>query len=94
MPGCIHLHGRSPGQILDAVWERPDHELTLHVVHDTVLDLNQQQRTVIGLVYYLEYTGDQAAEHLGIPPGTVKSRAFYAIRALRKALEDRGVLEP
>ncbi|WP_254395502.1 hypothetical protein [Streptomyces sp. AC512_CC834] len=33
----------------------------------------------------------QAAEHLGIPPGTVKSRAFYAVRALRKALEDRGV---
>ena len=27
------------------------------------------------------------------PPGTVKSRAFYAIRALRKALEERGMQE-
>ncbi|MGW2132214.1 sigma-70 family RNA polymerase sigma factor [Streptomyces coelicoflavus] len=82
-----------PAEELDAVWERPDHELTLHVVHNAVLDLNEQQRTVIGLVYYLEYTVDQAAEYLGIPSGTVKSRAFYAIRALRKALEDQGVLD-
>ncbi|MEU5575264.1 hypothetical protein [Streptomyces coeruleorubidus] len=27
-----------------------------------------------------------------IPPGTVKSRAFYAVRALRKALEKQDVL--
>ena len=30
---------------------------------------------------------------LGIPPGTVKSRCFYALRALRDALEERGVTE-
>jgi RNA polymerase sigma-70 factor (ECF subfamily) len=28
---------------------------------------------------------------LGIPPGTVKSRVFYALRALKLALEERGV---
>ncbi|MFF1548117.1 sigma factor-like helix-turn-helix DNA-binding protein [Streptomyces sp. NPDC058291] len=43
-------------------------------------------------MYYLECSVAQAAEHLGIPSGTVKSRAFYAMRALRKALEERGAL--
>ncbi|MYV99155.1 sigma-70 family RNA polymerase sigma factor [Streptomyces sp. SID3343] len=32
----------------------------------------------------------QAAEVLGIPLGTVKSRTYYAIRALRQALEERS----
>jgi RNA polymerase sigma-70 factor (ECF subfamily) len=32
-----------------------------------------------------------AADRLGIPPGTVKSRTHYALRALRLALEERGV---
>ncbi|WP_448321969.1 sigma-70 family RNA polymerase sigma factor [Streptomyces sp. CO7] len=66
--------------------------LTSHVVLDALRDLNEQQRTVIQLMYYLECSVAQAAEHLGVPPGTVKSRAFYAMRALRRALADRGVL--
>lgn len=35
-------------------------------------------------------TVNQAAEYLGIPVGTVKSRVYYALRALRVALR-RGV---
>ncbi|GAA2606729.1 MULTISPECIES: sigma-70 family RNA polymerase sigma factor [Streptomyces] len=77
-----------PTEALEAVWEIPEHTLTLHMVHKAVMDLSEQQRAVIGLMYYLEYTVAQAAEYLGIPPGTVKSRAFYAVRALREALKD------
>jgi hypothetical protein len=43
-------------------------------------------------MYYLECGVAQAAQHLGVPPGTVKSRPFYAVRALRGALEKQGVL--
>ncbi|MEV0254040.1 sigma-70 family RNA polymerase sigma factor [Streptomyces sp. NPDC050732] len=63
-----------------------------HVVSQALEQLNEQQRTVICLMYYLECSVAQAAEHLGIPAGTVKSRAFYAVRALRKALEKQGIL--
>ena len=33
----------------------------------------------------------EAAERLGIPAGTVKSRTHYALRALRLVLEEMGV---
>ncbi|MEU1042201.1 sigma-70 family RNA polymerase sigma factor [Streptomyces sp. NPDC005551] len=81
-----------PGEELDAAWDGTDSTLTSHVVLEALRDLNEQQRTVIQLMYYLECSVAQAAEHLGIPPGTVKSRAFYAMRALRKSLAGRGVL--
>ena len=32
----------------------------------------------------------QAAETLGVPAGTVKSRTHYALRALRLALDEMG----
>jgi RNA polymerase sigma-70 factor (ECF subfamily) len=34
----------------------------------------------------------EAAGRLGIPPGTVKSRTHYALRALRVVLEEAGVI--
>jgi RNA polymerase sigma-70 factor (ECF subfamily) len=33
----------------------------------------------------------EAAAALGVPEGTVKSRAYYALRALKVALAERGV---
>ncbi|WP_328672311.1 sigma-70 family RNA polymerase sigma factor [Streptomyces sp. NBC_00328] len=81
-----------PVEELDAAWDGTDSTLTSHVVLEALRELNEQQRTVIQLMYYLECSVAQAAEYLGIPPGTVKSRAFYAMRALRKALEKRGAL--
>ncbi|MEU5489376.1 sigma-70 family RNA polymerase sigma factor [Streptomyces sp. NPDC020196] len=80
-----------PAEELDASWDSADSTLTSHVVLEAMKDLNEQQRTVIQLMYYLECSVAQVAQHLGIPPGTVKSRAFYAMRALRKALAHRGI---
>lgn len=77
---------------LNASWDATDSTVTSHAVLEALRELKDQQRTVIRLMYSLECSVAQAAEHLGIPPGTVKSRAFYAVRALRKALERQGVL--
>ncbi|CAM5719085.1 RNA polymerase sigma factor OS=Streptomyces alboniger OX=132473 GN=CP975_13345 PE=3 SV=1 [Streptomyces alboniger] len=80
-----------PVEELDASWDTTESTITSQVVLRALRELNEQQRTVIRLMYYVGCSVAQAAEHLGIPPGTVKSRAFYAVRALRKALEKQGV---
>ena len=36
-------------------------------------------------------TVNEAAEVLGVPAGTVKSRVYYALKALRVVLAERGV---
>lgn len=49
--------------------------------------LNADQRAVIVLQYYRDLTLPQIAELLGVPIGTVRSRAHYAKRVLRDAIE-------
>jgi RNA polymerase sigma-70 factor (ECF subfamily) len=49
--------------------------------------LTDEQRTVIALRYYLGLTDSEVAAATGLPIGTVKSRIFRALNALRGALE-------
>ena len=49
--------------------------------------LSEQQRAVLVLQHYLNYSHDQMAEVLGIPIGTVRSRLHGARIAMRAALE-------
>nr|WSW69372.1 sigma-70 family RNA polymerase sigma factor [Streptomyces sp. NBC_00995] len=76
---------------LDTSGDNTASTIDSHVVVQALGELNEQQRTVIRLMYLLGCSVSQAAEHLGIPPGTVKSRTFYAVRALRQALEKQGI---
>jgi RNA polymerase sigma-70 factor (ECF subfamily) len=50
------------------------------------------QRQVIDLAYYGQLTQREIAERLGIPLGTVKTRTFNALRALRAEMATRGVI--
>lgn len=68
-----------------------DQALTAQVVIEAMADLAPFQREVLLHVYYLGRSVNQAAKVLGVPPGTVKSRTYYAMRALRRALAARGV---
>lgn len=72
----------------------PDHAdsaVQSWLVADALRQLSQQHREVLLECYYRGCSVAQAATRLGIPPGTVKSRTYYALRALRLALEERGV---
>ncbi|GGX75737.1 RNA polymerase sigma factor SigL [Streptomyces anandii JCM 4720] len=55
-------------------------------VRQAVKTLTPEHREVLVLVYFHGASVAEAAETLGIPPGTVKSRAYYALRALRRVL--------
>lgn len=48
--------------------------------------LNDSQRSVIVLTFYLGFSPGEVAEALDIPVGTAKSRLHYALEALRAAL--------
>ena len=61
------------------------------LVADAMSALSADHRAVLVETYYRGRSVAEAATVLGVPPGTVKSRTFYALRALRLALQERGV---
>ncbi|MDO8732629.1 MAG: sigma-70 family RNA polymerase sigma factor [Actinomycetota bacterium] len=54
--------------------------------------LNPVHRDVLLLVFYEDRSIAQAAQALGVPEGTVKSRCHYALRALRVLFQERGLI--
>jgi RNA polymerase sigma-70 factor, ECF subfamily len=68
-----------------------EHALDRIVVSEAMSALTPEHRAVIVETYYRGKSVADAAESLGVPPGTVKSRTYYALRALRLALAERGV---
>jgi len=50
--------------------------------------LTQEHRDVLRECYFRGSSVAQAAHTLGIAPGTVKSRTYYALHALRLAIEE------
>jgi len=53
--------------------------------------LTAEHRAVLIETYYEGRSVAEAALRLSVPPGTVKSRTFYALRALKLALEELGM---
>jgi RNA polymerase sigma-70 factor (ECF subfamily) len=70
-----------------AIADRADGMLTSMVVREALDALRPQQREAIVEVYYRGRTVVEAAAALGVPVGTVKSRVFYGLLALRGLLD-------
>ncbi|WP_028645509.1 sigma-70 family RNA polymerase sigma factor [Nocardioides sp. URHA0020] len=84
----------SVGDVPDGAGEadRTDQVLLSWVVADALTRLSAEHRAVLVECYYRGLPVAEAAERLGVPVGTVKSRTHYALRALRLALEEMGVV--
>src|SRR2546430_6665981 len=48
--------------------------------------LSPEHREVLVEMYYRGRTVTETAAALGVPPGTVKSRSYYALRAMRAVI--------
>ncbi|HVV75925.1 MAG TPA: sigma-70 family RNA polymerase sigma factor [Mycobacteriales bacterium] len=86
-----------PNEVGDAVLEAIpsaddiDAHLDRLLIGEAMSALSAEHRSVLIETYYRGRSVAEAAAVLGVPPGTVKSRTFYALRALKLALAERGV---
>ena len=67
-----------------------DQILDSMVVREALDTLGRAHADVIRLAQQEGLTQSQIAERLGLPLGTVKTRTFHGMRALRTALIERG----
>ena len=68
-----------------------DRTLESWAVAEALASLRPDHRSVIVETYYRGCSVAEAAATLGIPAGTVKSRTYYALKALKLALQERGL---
>jgi RNA polymerase sigma-70 factor (ECF subfamily) len=90
-----------PSEVSDVrLAERPAAEdsyerlLVARELRAAIAGLPERLRRVIIDVYVRERSVAETAMHLDIPEGTVKSRTYHALRALRQLLEERGFQMP
>jgi RNA polymerase sigma-70 factor (ECF subfamily) len=92
-----HRRRDVPQEVDDTMFDRAtirddiEQMLTRSVLVEAMERLAPAHRRVIVEVYLRGRTVNAAAAALGIPVGTVKSRTYHALRALRTALRDMGV---
>jgi RNA polymerase sigma-70 factor (ECF subfamily) len=70
-----------------------DAQLDSWVLADALASLSVEHRTAVVSAYYLGLTVGEIARRDDVPEGTVKSRLHYALRAMRIALQERGVTQ-
>jgi len=72
--------------------DHADQVATAVTVRAAMEGLSEDHRGVLEQLYFHGRSLGEAAAALGVPPGTVKSRSYYALRALRRAIDqDEGV---
>jgi RNA polymerase sigma-70 factor (ECF subfamily) len=85
-----HEVGEAALEVLPAP-DDAERALESWAVADALSALRPEHRKVLLETYYRGKSVGEAAATLGVPAGTVKSRTFYALRALKLALEERGL---
>jgi RNA polymerase sigma factor (sigma-70 family) len=64
-----------------------------HQLDQAFRRLGVEHRTVVVLIHYVGLSSTEAAEAMGTPVGTVRSRLHYALKYLREAVEADARLE-
>jgi RNA polymerase sigma-70 factor (ECF subfamily) len=82
-----------PAAALMAGASEDDTERLVHswVVEEALRRLSEAHRTAIVQTHLRDRPYDEVASELGVPVGTVRSRVFYGLKALRVAMDEMGV---
>lgn len=62
------------------------------LIGESLRRLSPDHREVIKALYFDDLTVAEAADRLNVALGTVKSRSYYAVRALRAVFDEMGLL--
>ncbi len=84
------VHGPVEDVFLPPVEDNVDQLMDSLVVREALDGVSAPQREVLALAYDEGMTQSEIAQRLGIPLGTVKTRMFHGLRALRAGLQARG----
>jgi RNA polymerase sigma-70 factor (ECF subfamily) len=68
-----------------------DESLQRLLLADSMRRLSVEHREVIKALYFDDMTIAGAADHLGVAVGTIKSRSYHAVRALRAVFDEMGL---
>ncbi len=68
-----------------------DRALDQVLVEEALGRLQTNHREIVRCLYYERMTVAETSRRVGVPEGTVKSRAYYAVRNLRVILDEMGV---
>ena len=80
---------RRPGRLAArGIGDASEQVVNRHLVIAALGRLTQEHRDVLRECYFRRSSVAQAAQALEVAPGMVKSRAYYALRALRVAIEE------
>ena len=79
--------GADDGLFVDEAFDRV---LTAWQVEEALRMLSEEHRSALIEVHYKGRPYTDVALALGVPIGTVKSRVYYALKAMRLALEELG----
>ena len=69
-----------------------DASLQRILLAESMRRLSADHRAVIKALYFDDMTLAQAADRLGVAVGTIKSRSYHAVRALRAVFDEMGLL--
>lgn len=70
--------------------DRLEQALLAWQIEEALRRLGEDHRRAVLETYFRRRPYAEVAEELGVPEGTVKSRVYYALRALRLTLEEMG----
>jgi RNA polymerase sigma-70 factor, ECF subfamily len=73
-----------------AVAGQLDRALEVSQITEALRSLSRDHREALVETFFRGRSVAEAAPVLGVPRGTVKSRTYYGLRALRAVLEERG----
>jgi RNA polymerase sigma-70 factor (ECF subfamily) len=86
-PGLSSVDTASDEVVVDQAF---DQVLTAWQVEEALRMLSEEHRAALVEVHYKGHAYTEVAAGLGVPVGTVKSRVYYALKAMRLALEELG----